>query len=126
VAVEKRVENPAPPVIATTPPTPEPPRPSIITKPDWSRRPTSEDLARYYPERAERMQREGKATITCKVKANGTLEQCSIVSEDPADMGFGDATLKASRLFKMKPMSKDGNPVDGGTVSIPLVWKLPE
>ena len=125
VKKEERVERPEPPVAAAPRP-PEPPRPSIITYPDWSRRPNAEDLARYYPERAQRLEREGRATITCKVKANGTLEGCTLVSEDPPDMGFGDATLRASRLFKMRPQTKDGQPVDGGTVRIPLVWKLPE
>ncbi len=125
VKKEERVETPAPPVIA--PPRPvEQPRPSIITNPDWSRRPSGEDLARYYPERAQRLEREGRATISCTVKANGTLEGCSVVSEDPPDMGFGDATLRASRLFKMRPQTRDGQPVDGGTVRIPLVWKLPQ
>lgn len=112
--------------MTTAPTPPVPPRPSIITNPDWSRRPSSEDLARFYPDRALRLEKEGRATITCKVKANGTLEACSIVSEDPADLGFGDATLRASRLFKMRPQTKDGQPVDGGTVRIPLVWKLPQ
>jgi len=125
--VEKkdRVETTAPPVIAPPSP-PTPPRPSIISNPDWSRRPDAGDLARFYPDRAQRLEREGRATIVCRVKANGTLEACEVVSEDPPDMGFGDATLKASRLFRMKPQTRDGAPVDGASVRIPLVWKLPQ
>ncbi len=111
---------------ALPPQPPEPPRPPAIVNPEWSRRPNAEDLARYYPEEAQRQEREGRATINCTVKANGTLEGCTIVSEDPPGLGFGDATLRASRLFKARPQTREGQPVDGGTVRIPLVWKLPQ
>jgi protein TonB len=103
-----------------------PPRPSVIQSPDWSRRPNADDLARYFPDRAQRMGVEGKATLSCSVNAKGTLENCSIVSEDPADYGFGEATMKASKLFKMKPKTLDGAPVEGGQVRIPLRWVLPK
>jgi len=119
------VETQLPPVVAPPSP-PEPPRPSIISNPDWSRRPNPDDLARFYPDRAQRLEKEGRATLVCKVKANGTLEACQVVAEEPADMGFGDATLKASRLFKMKPQTRDGAPVDGASVRVTLVWKLPQ
>jgi len=120
--VEHRIEEPKPPA----PPPPTPVRESVITQPDWSRKPDAEALSRYYPERASRMSIEGTATISCTVNARGTLDNCSVVSETPPEAGFGDATLKASKLFKMKPLSKDGAPVDGGTVRIPLRWVLPK
>jgi protein TonB len=120
--VEHRIEEPKPPA----PPPPEPPRPSVITQPDWAKRPTGEDMSKYYPERASRMSIEGSATISCTVNARGTLENCSVTAETPAEAGFGDATLKLSKLFKMRPMSKDGAPVDGGTVRIPVRWVLPK
>ena len=69
---------------------------------------------------------EGKASLSCKVSARGTLEGCSVTAEEPSDMGFGDAAIKMSKLFKMRPMSKDGQPVDGGTVRIPLRFVLPK
>ena len=83
-------------------------------------------MNRYYPDRASRMEVEGRATLSCTVNARGTLEGCSILSEDPADMGFGDAAQKMSRLFKMRPQTKDGQPVDGGTVRIPIRFVLPK
>ena len=95
------------------------------TSPEWARRPSAEDMGRYFPERAQRMEVSGKATIECLVLATGDLSDCSIVSESPPDMGFGDATLRASRLFKMKPATLLGQPVDGGKVRIPVTWNLP-
>lgn len=120
--VERRIEEPRPPAA----PPPEPPRPSVISNPDWARRPSGDDIARYYPDRALRLEAEGRATLSCTVNARGTLESCSITAEDPSDMGFGDAAMKLSKLFKMRPQTKDGQPVDGGSVRIPIRFQLPK
>ena len=126
--VEKRVETTAPPVISQAPPVPTnpPARASVVTRPDWARKPSGDDMARYYPDRAQRMEVSGRATISCTVTAKGTLEGCSVVSESPADMGFGDAAIRLSRLFRMKPKTLDGAPVDGGQVTVPLVFQVPQ
>ena len=57
--------------------------------------------------------------------AKGTLEGCSVTSENPGDYGFGDAAIKLSRLFRMKPKTLDGSPVDGGQITIPIVFTVP-
>src|SRR3990167_3787326 len=80
----KRVETTAPPVIAPPSP-PTPPPPSVITRPDWARKPGSDDMARFYPDRASRLEKSGRVQMKCRVRANGTLESCSILSEDPGD-----------------------------------------
>ena len=36
----------------------------MITNPDWARKPSGEDIARYYPDRAQRMEVEGRVTLT--------------------------------------------------------------
>ena len=60
------------------------------------------------------------------MNARGTLDGCSVQSEEPGDMGFGDAAMKLSKLFKMRPQTKDGQPGDGGTVRIPIRFVLPK
>ena len=119
--VEKHIDEPKPPA-----PAPEIKRPSVISRPDWARKPSGEDIARFYPERAQRMSVEGRATLSCSVTSKGTLADCSVVSEEPADQDFGSAAMRMAKLFKMKPQALDGSPVDGGTVRIPLSFRLPK
>lgn len=118
----------APPVgIPYAPPSPPPPgRGSLIVGPQWARKPNGEALARFYPDRATRLEREGSATIQCIVDAGGLLTACEIIAESPRDFGFGEAALKMSRLFKLKPLTRDGQPVAGASVRIPLVFRLPD
>jgi protein TonB len=108
---------PLPPVPVAPPPKPHIP---IITKPDWSKKPDSSDMERYYPDRAQRMNTGGLVRMSCNVTATGQLSGCSVESETPPDFGFGDAALKLSKLFKMRPMTADGQPVGGSMVIVPI------
>ena len=122
---DRKPQPPEPPRVAPPAP-PEPPRNPVIENPSWDRKPSGDDVARYYPDRALRREISGRATISCTVRANGTVTGCSVVSEDPADYGFGDAAIKLSSRFRMKPKRADGTPVEGGTVRIPIVFRMPE
>lgn len=120
---------PAPPVLvaAPPPPTPKPPEPiHVITDPDWLRTPNGDDLARYYPDRAQRNGVEGKATINCAVNTGGSLVDCHVAAESPADQGFGGAAMKMAGAFRMRPETRDGVPVAGARISIPIRFRLPD
>lgn len=97
-----------------------------ITRPDWLSRPDAADLDRYYPERAKEEGVNGRATISCRLTARGTLTACSVVSETPAGFGFGQATIRAAGRFRARPQTVDGKPVEGGTIQVPLVWRTGE
>lgn len=83
-------------------------------------------MARYYPSRAARRDIEGRAVIGCHVTADGRLTRCSVDAESPSGEGFGEAALKMSRHFKMRPMTRDGVPVSGGVIRIPIRFALPD
>jgi len=101
-------------------------KPSIITQPDWLRRPVAEDMANYYPKAAAAANIEGKATLHCRVTEAGALSDCTVSEEDPLDQGFGAAAMNLAPLFKMRPMTRDGVPVPGGKINIPIRFQLPK
>jgi TonB family protein len=117
-----------PEAVAALPGTPPavkiPIRWAIIASPDWLGLPSGDDLASLFPDRAKEENRSGRAEINCRVKADGTLDACVLLSETPEGFGFGRATIRAARFFRMSPMTVDGKPVEGGVVRIPMVWQL--
>ncbi len=96
-----------------------------VTMPDWKRKPSGEEIARFIPAEAMRSGVSGRATMECLVVPSGALEGCRIVEETPKGIGFGEAALMASALFVMKPASQDGQPVVSA-VRIPIVFKVPD
>src|SRR5258708_912855 len=77
-----------------------------ITPPAWVRKPTGEDIARVYPARAVRAGIRGRVVMKCGVTGEGLLADCAISEEAPLGEHFGDAALKLSPLFQMRPATK--------------------
>jgi TonB family protein len=125
-------------VVRLIPPPPPPPpapigakdgqtpalRPSVITAPDWTAQPTATDLRNTYPREALRKGPEGRAVISCVVAETGQVGQCRLLSEMPEGEGFGAAALALGNKFYMKPQTRDGAPVGGARVNIPIIFKV--
>ena len=104
---------------------PWPPIRSTVTRPVWERRPTLQDMARYYPKSAIQAVTEARVVLACRVTAKGVPENCIVDSEEPQGLGFGAASLKLARLYRMKPHEKDGQAVAGKEIRIPILWPKP-
>ena len=137
VPVAPVVSHDAGPVINLTEPatepstgttvTPEPPKPvSVITQPDWVRKPTADQLMRAYPSAAEARGIGGVAELSCLVRVDGSLTGCSVTSETPGNQGFGRAAVSLSRYFRLSPRTVDGQAVDGARVTMAIRFDLPK
>ena len=81
-------------------------------------------IARFYPDRATRLEADGTTRLDCAAKLDGSLKDCRLVSEDPVGMGFGDAALKTARHLKVIPKTIDGQAVES-QVNVSLNFRLP-
>jgi TonB family protein len=100
-------------------------RPSVITMPDWLRRPTGDELEHFYPRVASQLEIQGSARIACVVDGDGGLFACEVQAEQPTGLGFGAAAVRMAPIFRMRPMTRDGSPVAGGRITIPIAFRLP-
>lgn len=100
----------------------------LVTDPDWDRRASGDDLARYFPDKAMSNGISGTALIACRIATTGYLEKCRVMDEAPVGQDFGKAALRMAEkhLFHMKPMSLLGRPVGGQLVMVPIVFVPPE
>lgn len=98
-----------------------------VRLPVWTQRPGGEDMARYYPQAAhEAGVTAARVLIDCSITAEGRLENCLVRQEDPAQYGFGEATIKLARHFQMAPEDRDGKPTAGGVIRLPIVFQDPK
>ena len=96
----------------------------VITSPSWVRKPGPKEFARFYPDRAVRLEKSGSAVLACKVTSAGAVVGCQVASETPETFGFGEAALKLAPYFQLSPPTQDGKPIEGAGIRIPIRFSL--
>jgi TonB family protein len=93
---------------------------SMITNPEWLKKPSEEEVLEFWPLAAMKAKIGGTATLRCKVTVDGLVNHCLVIAESPKDLGVGASALSMANLFRMKPLVRDGVPVGGAEMIIPV------
>ncbi len=88
----------------------EQPPPRIVAIPEFGERPSQLDFQDLYPQRAVEACRNGQVDLACVVRANGRVD-CEVARERPRGWGFGEASLRAVRRFRVAPYNVEGYPI---------------
>ena len=82
------------------------------------------ELERYFPADARARGENGAAAVECTVSAKGALEACRVLKEAPEGMGFGAAAVKVASRFRMKTVTRSGQPAAGRVIRIPITFNF--
>lgn len=67
--------------------------------------------------------RQGRATVRCKVAASGRLSDCVVLSETPLGANVGAFAVKLAKAYRVQPGDRR---IKGGSITIPMRFKLPD
>jgi protein TonB len=85
------------------------------------------DWKAYYPQAAMSAAKDGEATVLCEVNTDHRLGNCDVVSEAPANYGFGQAAVRLSTdVTRLADRDARGAPTAGGWVKLRMSFKVPE
>lgn len=121
ITTDRVVDTPA----VNQPPAVQPEPPAVISRPNWIRQPTGEQLARVFPDRALQRDVAGTASLNCLVEVSGRVTDCRITGETPGGYGFGRAAQSVSRYFQISPQTVNGA-AQGSRVVINMRFNLPQ
>ncbi|WP_397402123.1 hypothetical protein [Phenylobacterium sp.] len=91
-------------------------------EPMWSRTPSPSQVLEAYPAEARDLSG-GLAKIKCLPSPAGNLINCTVVSEDPAGVGFGRAAVTLAAGFRLTRKAAKQNP-EG--IVLPIRFTRPE
>lgn len=95
-------------------------------KPSWTALPNAAAVHDAFPAQAKQAgTKSGKATLSCKVVAEGALD-CALAGEEPAGQGFGAAALELAPYFRLSTWTQQGLPMIGGKVRFPIRFEAEE
>ena len=93
--------------------------------PNWKRAPSQQDFLTVFPTAAMEAGKGGKVVLLCRITVTGAPTSCTVVSETPPGLGFGQAALTMIPQMLFNPAIKDGKPVEANAVKIPLNFVAP-
>jgi TonB family protein len=96
-----------------------------VTTPSWRQTPTPQMYAAHFPAQARKAGvSASKVVLGCTIGAEGELTQCSVNSENPAGLGFGEAVLAMAPTFRMRKWTEDGQAMIGRKIVMPISYQM--
>lgn len=97
-----------------------------ITSVDWIYKPTSAQMNGFLPSSVTRRNghRTGDVVLKCRIHADTTVSECGVVDETNPEHPFGDAAVRASKMFRINPRTANGTPLDNNWVLVPLSFDV--
>jgi TonB family protein len=89
----------------------------------WTKWPKDGEIFASYPDQAYREHLHGSAIVDCVATASGTLTDCVVVEEAPADKGFGAASVAVVSQFEFGPVERITPAMVGRKLRVPVVWQ---
>jgi TonB family protein len=97
---------------------------TMIQPADWISMPRSFALFAFLPSKVQKSGITGKVVLKCRVLSTASVSDCTVISDTNPDGILGEAALKASGLFKIKPRAVNGTLSDKAWVLIPISYNL--
>ncbi|ATC34072.1 hypothetical protein CA606_18005 [Caulobacter vibrioides] len=91
----------------------------------WRSKPTAQDMANFYPAKAQRAEQAGWAVLECRTATTGEMKNCQLLGEGPVGFDFGAAGLRLSSKFKIDASKTDPTLLESGVVTIPIFMVTP-
>ena len=98
---------------------PQAPAP-VVVQADWAKVAPKIDVAAFVRRKVRAARGDGAAKIKCEVTLAGAATNCAVIEETPEGSGFGAALVELAAHFTFTPKTVDGQPVEGGTIVIPM------
>lgn len=101
-----------------------PEEPLEVVLPTWRTLPDSWIIGRYYPAAAAMQRVDGDVTLSCAVTVEGRLEDCIVLTERPANSGFGPAAVALTSELRVNPRVEDGRIVEESTIHFEVPFRM--
>lgn len=89
---------------------------------EWIERAPPSVSQRFWPPRQQRMERPATVRLICKVRRSGRPYACRVRSETPRPLGFRTTALAILQASRVKPVTRNGDPLYDVPVLINLFF----